>query len=260
MLLRLCTGTAIIGLLIAGVLWVKESVFITLLSLVILIAGYEYNFLVKIIRRSDRHLSTAIALLSFVVVLQIPEFGLLIAYLSVLSWLFTIFFMISSLHISRFKKYIRYWRVLGTIYIVAFGYAIWFFYSVDPILLLLLVACVSAFDTGAYIGGSLFGKTPFFQRYSPNKTWQGFIGGCIFSGIIVSCLAWYFAYSYIFYFAIFCISVLSVFGDLYISVLKRMSKMKDTGKLLPGHGGILDRIDSLLLCMPMFMVFSYYLI
>lgn len=112
-------------------------------------------------------------------------------------------------------------------------------------------------DTMAYIVGSLIGKKPL-TLISPKKTWEGTIGGIILCIVVIS-LSGYLSgfYSFLDWFMIslFC-SVFGTFGDLLESKLKRMAEVKDSGNLMPGHGGFLDRFDSLLIALP--FVFLYY--
>mgnify|MGYP003461984886 FL=1 len=116
-------------------------------------------------------------------------------------------------------------------------------------------------DTGAYCVGTLIGKHRLFERISPKKSWEGFWGGlilCVISGIaIATWLNSYFngpqLYGWIVLAAI--VSIFSTWGDLCESLIKRSIGVKDSGKILPGHGGILDRIDSLLLVSPTALLF-----
>jgi phosphatidate cytidylyltransferase len=107
-------------------------------------------------------------------------------------------------------------------------------------------------DTMAYLVGSLIGKTPL-TKISPKKTWEGTIGGVIM-GVVITCLLMIYVFfpSYpSFLYVILPVSILAAvtgtFGDLLESKLKRMADVKDSGRLLPGHGGFLDRFDSLLI-------------
>lgn len=109
-------------------------------------------------------------------------------------------------------------------------------------------------DSGAYIFGRQFGKHKLAPRVSPNKTWEGSILGTLFATII---LAVYLAFFHVGYsswllmvIATICLSIFGQFGDLIESALKRYYGVKDSGKILPGHGGILDRFDSMLMVMP----------
>lgn len=113
-------------------------------------------------------------------------------------------------------------------------------------------------DTGAYGAGRLFGRTKLFERVSPNKTWEGLIGGVLFSVLIAWIISRYFeslelrdwiAISTI-------VGIFGNLGDLFESHVKRIFKVKDSGNIIPGHGGVLDRFDGLLLSLP--VVIAYF--
>ncbi len=107
-------------------------------------------------------------------------------------------------------------------------------------------------DTGAYLVGSRFGKTPLLPRVSPKKTWEGSIGGGVIT--FISALILYFTINelrivdWLVLAAI--VSIFASLGDLVESLLKRSVDMKDSGTLLPGHGGLLDRFDGFIFCLP----------
>ena len=116
-----------------------------------------------------------------------------------------------------------------------------------------------ASDTGAYFVGRFFGKRKLFERLSPKKTVEGFIGGLLASGILG--LA---AYAHIGKFERLewigigiLLSITGTAGDLFESMLKRQAGVKDSGNILPGHGGILDRFDSALLSAPVYWMLMY---
>ncbi len=112
-------------------------------------------------------------------------------------------------------------------------------------------------DTGAYLVGMSIGKHRLFERISPKKSWEGAIGGTV----ITFAAAWWMpslldvlpGYDWLVLAAI--VSVFGVLGDLTESLLKRNAGVKDSGKILPGHGGVLDRLDSVLFVMPMAAVY-----
>jgi phosphatidate cytidylyltransferase len=112
-------------------------------------------------------------------------------------------------------------------------------------------------DTFAYLTGIMFGRHRLFERISPKKSWEGFIGGLICTIALSLLVAKLFPilpfYHWMAVAAV--IVVFGVYGDLIESLLKRNLKIKDSGRFLPGHGGILDRFDSVLLAVP--MVFFY---
>ena len=105
------------------------------------------------------------------------------------------------------------------------------------------------------------GKHKFFERISPKKTWEGFIGGALFS-IAGSLVFWYFFPNVpVWQWIVFSILVVifGTYGDLFESLLKRTVKIKDSGNILPGHGGILDRFDSLLFAIPVIYIYLTFL-
>jgi phosphatidate cytidylyltransferase len=112
-------------------------------------------------------------------------------------------------------------------------------------------------DTGAYFGGKAFGKHKLFERISPKKTWEGFIGGIIFALVAAHFVSEYFiVFTKIQWLIITLIVVITgTLGDLVESMFKRSVQIKDSGSMLPGHGGFLDRFDGLLISAP--FVFFY---
>jgi phosphatidate cytidylyltransferase len=114
-----------------------------------------------------------------------------------------------------------------------------------------------ASDTGAYLVGISIGRHPLFPRVSPKKSWEGFVGGVIITQAIAVVISIYFTVLPRFDWIIIAtiISIFGVLGDLVESLLKRSLHVKDSGTILPGHGGILDRFDSVIFSAP--IVFLY---
>jgi phosphatidate cytidylyltransferase len=112
-------------------------------------------------------------------------------------------------------------------------------------------------DSGAYLIGMSLGKNKLFERISPKKSWEGFFGGLVVAiGVAVLCSLFFttLAVQHWIVMAIL-VTLFGTFGDLVESMFKRSMNVKDSGKLLPGHGGFLDRFDGLLIAAP--MVYSY---
>lgn len=122
----------------------------------------------------------------------------------------------------------------------------------EPNRIMGMLLLIWANDTGAYVLGSKIGKTPFFKRISPKKTWEGTISGMITTLILAAILGFVFnELSVIQWYGVaVCVIIFSTLGDLVESMLKRNLGIKDSGTILPGHGGILDRFDALLLVVP----------
>jgi phosphatidate cytidylyltransferase len=118
---------------------------------------------------------------------------------------------------------------------------------------LFTLALVWAADTGAFFAGRWLGRVPLAPRVSPKKTWEGVIGGVLLSGFVAWVAAhWLLPVNHPWPFVMVCVAVaaLSIVGDLTESMLKRAAGLKDSGSLFPGHGGMLDRIDSVTAAAP----------
>jgi len=118
-------------------------------------------------------------------------------------------------------------------------------------------------DTGAYLFGMKFGRHKLFERHSPKKTWEGFAGG-VFTSCTVSLIISYFYNNDLPWYQWMVVSVLiccfGTVGDLIESMLKRSIHVKDSGEILPGHGGLLDRFDGLLLSAPVVYTYLYLIL
>jgi len=153
---------------------------------------------------------------------------------------------------SKKKPY----RIFGIIFLFFSFYSI-FILRIDNdywFLLFIITICIST-DIGGYVFGKIF-KGPKLTKFSPNKTYAGMIGGYLLSIIsAIVLINFYFSVEdpinwFIF---VILISTISQLGDIIISYFKRLSKIKDTGKIIPGHGGLLDRVDGMIFAFP----FSY---
>ncbi len=156
------------------------------------------------------------------------------------------------------------------------GFYLYFFYSLlikikidlgEEVILILLVACIFS-DIGGYIVGKLVGGQKL-TRISPNKTVSGALGSVIFTLIGTSIFVIFLnqinkdpiilEFSLKIYIWLILMSIICQLGDLFVSFLKRKANVKDTGNILPGHGGILDRVDGIIFAIP-FGVFTYFIL
>ena len=170
--------------------------------------------------------------------------------------------MIAQLYIkSGNHLYSMAMSIFGIVYValpLALLNTLYFDYS--PRILLATFIFIWINDTGAFCVGSLFGKHRLFERISPKKSWEGFWGGLIFC--IVTAVIFYLCNEFFhgpdlivwIGFGII-VSIFATWGDLCESLIKRTLNVKDSGNILPGHGGILDRIDSLLLVVPSILIY-----
>lgn len=170
--------------------------------------------------------------------------------------------LVSQLYISDGNP-LRHYAVslMGQLYVALPIGILAALYSFSPAVVLVLFIMIWLNDTGAFCVGSLFGKHRLFERVSPKKSWEGFFGGlafCLACGAVC-----FFCFPGVFRsmnlgevlgFAT-VVSVFGTWGDLVESLIKRAIGVKDSGRILPGHGGILDRVDSLLLVSPAVMAY-----
>jgi|TARA_B100001059_G_scaffold223989_1_gene249592 phosphatidate cytidylyltransferase len=163
------------------------------------------------------------------------------------------FFNISKRMIKN-KFNLFFINTIFSLYIFLFCILFFYFSNIlylKIILFSLLFGCIAS-DVGGYVFGKFF-KGPKLTKISPKKTITGSIGSIIFTIVIITFLFFYITNSFSYYSIIIAIltSLSCQVGDLFFSYLKRKAKIKDTGNFLPGHGGILDRLDGILLAIPL---------
>ncbi len=150
------------------------------------------------------------------------------------------------------------WPAGGLLYLgLAVVALLWLRAEGGFLLVLWLLLLIWATDTGAYLVGSRVGGPKMAPRISPNKTWSGLIGGCVTAGVVSAIYARFaggeaaaFGYPFAQFLVGFVLAGLSQVGDVAESSIKRRFNVKDSGNLIPGHGGVLDRIDSLVFTAP----------
>ncbi len=181
--------------------------------------------------------------------------------------LFVVMVLIAELYLRK-PNPIHNWAyfILGQVFIALPFSLLNFIAFVDeatykPLILIAVFVTIWVNDTGAYLFGITFGKHRLFERISPKKSWEGFFGGAlaalasgyVFSLFIpeISLVEWL-VFSEI-------VVVFGTFGDLIESMLKRTVHIKDSGNIIPGHGGLLDRFDSMLLAAPVIFIYLSFL-
>ena len=194
------------------------------------------------------------SLILFLLITLISSFkAILVLSLIVLSVLSVLEFINLTNKIIKNKFYLFVSNLFFVIYI--FIFCLFFFYFSNffhlKVMLLSLLLCCIASDIGGFVFGKTF-KGPKITKISPNKTYTGSLGSVIFSMIVFSGSIFFFTNNFNYMILIIAIitSIACQFGDLFFSFLKRKAKIKDTGNFLPGHGGILDRLDGIFLGIP----------
>ena len=180
----------------------------------------------------------------------------------------TILFLITCLEWSRMSKKSEL-KIFGIIFLLLSFYSVYLIRDRGLFeFLMIIIICIST-----DIGGYVFGKTlkgPKLINISPNKTYSGVLGGLLMSIVVAYLIYINYKNNFLvnrnflndlnFVFAVFLVSSVSQIGDLIISYFKRLSNKKDTGNLLPGHGGLLDRIDGMIFVFPFVFIISKILL
>jgi phosphatidate cytidylyltransferase len=139
-----------------------------------------------------------------------------------------------------------------SIYIFVSIFCILYLNYMSSYIILILFALVSSYDVASYIIGNIIGNRKIAYFISPGKTWEGFIGGFIFSFFISLIFFKFNIFTILF---VFLVSIFALIGDLIESFFKRLKGIKDSGNILPGHGGFFDRFDGIF-----FVSFLFYLL
>lgn len=205
-----------------------------------------------IVKNLRKRIFTSLILLSLVFLIYSFNY-ILIFSLIVLGVISIIEFISMIKKIFKSKVYFSLMCIFFTCYIFIFCLMFFLFssfFQLKILLFIFLLGCVAS-DIGGYVVGKIF-KGPKLIKISPNKTVSGSIGSIIFTTIIISGLIFYFNKNLNIGIIITSIltSISCQIGDLFFSFLKRKAKIKDTGNFLPGHGGVLDRIDGILFAIP----------
>jgi len=257
--------------LAAFVFWIiffqPTTVFFYFLLFVVLVSGYEWAGLSGVNNKPLRVLfGLVIASLTWAMPQFLADYVQWLIYVAVLWWFSISYFLkfakpkAASGELKLDKLLIAFVVLpaaalaMQKIHGLAQG-ADWLFYA---------LALVWVADIGAYFSGKKFGKNKLAPNISPGKTKEGLIGAVIATSIYTLIASYYFELdtdrSTLLVLLSVILTFISVSGDLYFSFLKREAGVKDSGKILPGHGGILDRIDSVLAAMPVFVVGYNWLI
>jgi phosphatidate cytidylyltransferase len=254
---RMITAVLLALAVLLGVLLLPRSLF-AVVSMIVLItlAGWEWANLTGF--KHDKPRSIFIILLLLIAVISYLWTETHWAFISIgaLWWTYTLFL----LHGYKKDKGLqdKAWLLpISSLWILIPAWlSLIELHAQTPVLVLYLIFLVAIADSSAYFAGKTMGLTKLAPNLSPGKTIEGFKGGLFGSAIWALLACFYFGYSFghaiIFILLSLLVASMSVAGDLYESLLKREAGEKNSGTILPGHGGILDRIDGLLAALPVF--------
>lgn len=260
MLERIITALVLVAVVLSC-MFTTASSYPMLVLMIIAAGGAGYEWFKLMPRQSDR-----------VNKVKAASFGLLTAVFSGLAlyfndlalilWCASIFtWIISLIWVKQYPEYDGWYNsslhLIGLVLISAAVTAIFEVWDSSPWWLMYLFLLVWGADSGAYFVGRKFGQRKLAPSVSPNKSVEGLFGGIVTVAIVIIAVqSIYLNFSLTQHILFLILSILTVFnsvlGDLFESMIKRRAGIKDSGRILPGHGGVLDRIDSLLAAAPVF--------
>lgn len=275
LLLRSASGFVYVGIIVGLLLWGGEVGFPLLCCLFTVLGMVEFLQITQgglsrnpFTSTLDLFLGVSIPIMVFIA-LAAPQW-LTFPYTFVMIGIFIFLWlvrMVMQLYSTSPKSLERMaFTIMSLVYIaLPMACTVVVYRSFGPEMTLFVFVLVWLNDTGAFLVGTALGSHRLFARLSPKKSWEGFFGGmlvCIIAAWIVSGFSGIFAcFPGWLYMLLACgVSILATLGDLFESMLKRNVGVKDSGNLIPGHGGILDRIDSLLFVMPGVLVLILFYI
>ncbi len=262
---RVITALVLLAVLLP-ILFLLPAMYIGAFFLVALLAAaWEWSILLTPQARRAAWVYALFCLAIILILLSMQntswQFALLL--LSVIFWFFVAPFLLAkgiNLSLERLRPF---YVVLGLILLPATWFSLVFLRELGLVFLLTSIALVWVADIGAYFIGKAFGKRKLAIQISPGKSVEGAIGGLVLSyGYALLCVmylpfestlfgAWAIRFGWVAMFLMVTVLVaFSIFGDLFESQLKRLAGVKDSSHLLPGHGGVLDRVDALIPTMP----------
>jgi phosphatidate cytidylyltransferase len=254
LLSRIITACILIPVVILGVFYLPTSSFSLAIAIILSLAAWEWSVLVGINKIWQRVLYIGLLWWGFAIAELVST--KLVLGISLLWWLLVFYFTLQYPKIN--KKFFTGWTSCFVSFLVFIPClaAINSLHRMAPMYVLFILCLIWAADSGAFFIGRSFGKHKLAIKISPKKTIEGLLGGVLFAFIIALIFALItqvpFA-KWLWWTGLVLITVLfSVLGDLFESMLKRQVNVKDSGCWVPGHGGILDRIDSLTAAVPMF--------
>lgn len=256
---RILTALILIPLFVALVIFLSAPAFAVLTALIVLWGAFEWSSLmgIKTLRRKLIYPLLIFCTLVSSLWLRVPN----MLAVALVWWL------LASIMVMRYPRGSELWGksivvrgFMGFFVLVPCWLALNFIRTADHgvFTLLFLFVLIWGADSGAYFAGRKWGKTKLAPQVSPGKSWEGLLGALI-TTVLITCitLEWlhlpYRAWGGALLLSLVTV-IFSVLGDLFESMLKRIADLKDSGQLLPGHGGILDRVDSLTAAAPIFVL------
>lgn len=260
---RLITALIMIPLVTASIFYLPPLTFLSVAMLVILMAGWEWSQLAGIDHPIKKLTYLVLLALTLVLAISIPVF--FVVFIAITWW------VVAILLLALYPKGSAYWGkgsmargFMGLLVLMPCWIGLIILQGFSPEVLMFCLALIWCVDSAAYFVGKKWGAHKMVPAISPGKSYEGFIAGLIAALLIGILGLWLLEVSpqrslLFLGLCMFGGGILTVLGDLFESMVKRQSHCKDSGTLLPGHGGIMDRIDSMTTAIPFFaLIFPYF--
>lgn len=254
---RVITALVLVAILLASLLAENSLYWQLLISLVLFVGFWEWLRFCKVSPLAQQ----LFCFIFFALVMVVFQAGLIaigwLVALTCLTWIFLLLFTLKNAFQVFHNRTVK--VAIGIWILNAAGYFVIELKNIEHgvVWILCMMVAIWAADIGAYFVGRRFGKTKLAPSISPGKTVEGLIGGLVLvMFVFVPIMMFYFdaKKASLLLFTVLITALISVAGDLFESKLKRYVDLKDSSQILPGHGGILDRIDSLLTGVPFFVL------
>lgn len=255
---RIITAVVLIPLVLWGIFALSPTAFAIICAIVFFLGAMEWS---KLVQFTPSWLRIPF-LLGFAGIVLLVRPNPAVLWIGTLFWLAPLYWCITYQGQPKAglgNRPIK--SLIGWVYLACAYFALVSLRQLEngPSWLLLLFLLIWSTDTFAYFVGRAWGKRPLASKISPNKTLEGFLGGVI-GAMLVAALGYFYMVkymgnplsAYVWFPIAFVTILLGVLGDLFESLMKRLANVKDSGHFLPGHGGILDRLDSLIAALPFY--------
>lgn len=276
---RIITALILAPLIIAAIFFLPFPLFVLLMAVITLLGFWEWT---QFVAPQARAVAMAVPVVALAATLwwapwDVAELAVRFPIHHHILQIGGLWWLLAILLIMTYGQFTQLWakspslkQLFGLLTLIPFFWSVLLLradqYVNSPYLgaklVLLVCLIVWAADTGAYFSGKRFGRNKMAPQVSPNKTWEGLLGGVILAMIVASvgasALSIPFSSEPHLLLIAFLTVIASVFGDLVESMFKRVAGIKDSSHILPGHGGILDRIDSLTAALPVFALLYFW--
>lgn len=260
---RIITAIILVAAFLPALFWAPNNVWAMIMLAVSVAAIYEWANLIDLTKSLSITYAAACAVIGIILLNLLAKYGfhwlfyqsLSIFAISLIFWILFVPVLLAKSFTLQNKTILM---LIGLLMILSLWLALVFAKGANPWLLLSLLATIWIADSAAFFAGKKFGKHKLAPSISPGKTWEGVLGAFVGVTFFAALLYGYELTTKLAVFPLlWAVTAFGVVGDLFESLIKRQFNKKDSGNILPGHGGILDRIDGLLPSLPIAILAIY---